>query len=67
MANALFGAFKLTKNADIGKYKYFGYGIGFDVHDYFSHPSVATGRNVIIFGVDMNAHQAKLIIKEKTF
>ena len=24
------GANKLTKNADPGKYKYFGYGIGFD-------------------------------------
>ena len=55
MANALFGAFKLTKNADIDKYKYFGYGIGFDGHDYFSHPSGGTGRNVIIFGVDMNS------------
>ena len=26
----LFGAAKLTKNADISKYKYSGYGIGFD-------------------------------------
>ena len=55
LANALFGAVKLTKNADIDKYKYFGYGIGFDGHDYFSHPSGGTGRNVIIFGVDMNS------------
>ena len=30
LVNALFGAVKLTKNADIDKYKYFGYGIGFD-------------------------------------
>ena len=30
LANALFGAVKLTKNTDIDKYKYFGYGIGFD-------------------------------------
>ena len=28
--NCLFGAVKLTKNADIDKYKYSGYGIGFD-------------------------------------
>ena len=55
LANALFGAVKLTKNADIDKYKYFGYGIGFDGHDYFSHPSGGTGRNVIIFGVDMSS------------
>ena len=26
----LFGAVSLTKNADIDKYKYSGYGIGFD-------------------------------------
>ena len=28
--NCLFGAVTLTKNADIGKYRYSGYGIGFD-------------------------------------
>ena len=28
--NSLFGAIKLTKNADFDKYKYSGYGIGFD-------------------------------------
>ena len=30
MKNCLFGAVTLTKNADIEKYKYSGYGIGFD-------------------------------------
>ena len=30
LTNALFGAVKLTENADIGRYKYSGYGIGFD-------------------------------------
>ena len=55
LANALFGAVKLTKNADIDKYKYSGYGIGFDGRRFYSHPSGATGRNVIIFGVDMNS------------
>ena len=30
LENCLFGAVKLTKNADIDKYKYSGYGIGFD-------------------------------------
>ena len=55
MANALFRAVKLTKNADIDKYKYFGYGIGSDGHVYFSHPSNGTGRNVIIFGVNMSS------------
>ena len=28
--NALFGALSLTKNANVNKYKYSGYGIGFD-------------------------------------
>ena len=30
LENRLFGAVDLTKNADIDKYKYSGYGIGFD-------------------------------------
>ena len=30
LENCLFGAVSLTKNADIHKYKYSGYGIGFD-------------------------------------
>ena len=49
----LFGAVSFTKNAGIDKYKYSGYGIGFDRHRFSSHPSGGTGRNVIIFGVDM--------------
>ena len=54
MTNALFGAVKLTKNADIDKYIYSGYGTGFDGRGFYSHPSKGTGRNVIIFGVDMS-------------
>ena len=53
--NSSFVAVSLTKNADIDKYKYFGYEIGFDGHGYYSHPSGGNGRNVIIFGVDMNS------------
>ena len=30
LENCLFGAVRLTKNADIYKYKYWAYGIGFD-------------------------------------
>ena len=30
LENAIFGAVKLTKNADIDTYRYSGYGIGFD-------------------------------------
>ena len=34
--NCLFGSVKLTKNADIDKYGYYGYGIGFDRNTSFS-------------------------------
>ena len=53
LENCLFGAVKLTKNADIDKHKYFGYGIGFDSRGSFTHPSGGYGKNVIIFGADM--------------
>ena len=44
--NCLFGAVTLTKNADIEKYKYSGYGIGFDRRSSFSFPSGGFGQNV---------------------
>ena len=53
--NAIFGAVSLTKNADVNKYKYSGYGIVFDRTSSFSFPSGGYGQNVIIFGVDMNS------------
>ena len=55
LENYLFGAVKLTKSADISKYKYSGYGIGFDGKGDFSHPSGGFGINAIIFGVDMSS------------
>ena len=36
LENCLFEAVSLTKNADIDRYKYSGYGIGFDRHGKFS-------------------------------
>ena len=51
----MFGAIKLTKNSDIDKYEYAGYGIGFDSKGTFSHPSNGTGVNVVIFGADMSS------------
>ena len=53
--NCLFGAATLTKNADIGKYKYSGYGIGFDRRSSFSFASGGFGQNVLIFGADMSS------------
>ena len=58
--NALFGAMQIT-NADTSKYNYKGYGICFDESEEFTHVrkrgnfcDTATGRNVIIFGLDMS-------------
>ena len=55
LENSLFGAATFTKNFDIDKYENSGYGIGFDRHGFFSHPNGRSGRNVIIFGVDMSS------------
>ena len=54
LKNCLFGAVTLTKNADIDKYGYSGYGIGFDRRSSFSFPGGGFGQNIIIFGVDMS-------------
>ena len=48
----LFVAVILTKNADIDKYKYSGYGIGFGRKGMFSVGN-GFGRNCIIFAADM--------------
>ena len=50
----MFGGVKLVKNADIDKYKYSGYGSGFDRCGTFSVVN-EFGKNVIIFGVDMSS------------
>ena len=59
--NALFGPIQITKNADTSKYNYKGYGICFDENEEFTHvrkrgnfSDTTTGRNVIMFGVDMS-------------
>ena len=51
LENCLFGTVTLTKNVDIDKCKYSGYGIGFDRKGTFS---VGNGFG-IIFGVDMSS------------
>ena len=53
--NCLFGGVTLTKNADIEKYKYSGYGVGFDRRSSFSFPSGGFGQNVLIFRADMSS------------
>ena len=44
----------MTKNADIDKYGYSGYGIGFDRRSSFSFLGSGFGQNVLIFGADMS-------------
>ena len=45
----------MTKNTDIEKYKYSGYGIGFERRGSFSFPGGEFGQNVLIFGADMSS------------
>ena len=54
LKNCLFGAVTWTKNADIVKYGYSGYGIGFYRRSSFSFPGGGFGQNVLIFGADMS-------------
>ena len=49
LENCLFGAVKLTKNADIDKYGYSGYGIGFDRRGSFSFPCTGLGNWIKYF------------------
>ena len=44
----------LTKNTDIDKYGYSGYGTGFDRISSYSFPGGGFGQNIIIFGADMS-------------
>ena len=66
LKNCLFGAVTLTKNTDIDKYGYSGYGIGFDRRPSFTFPGGGFGQNVSIFGVDMSS-SAHIDIKKKTY
>ena len=54
LKNCLFGAVTLTKNTDIEKYRYYGYGIGFDRRSSFLFPSGGFGQNMLIFGAGMS-------------
>ena len=60
----LFGAVTLTKNADIDKYGYSGYGIGLDRRSSFSLTGGGFGQNVLIFGSDMSS-SARIDNKKK--
>ena len=49
LENCLFGAVTLTKNVNIDRYGYSGYGIGFDRKGSFSFSGGGYGQNVLIF------------------
>ena len=66
LKNCLFSAVISTKNADIDKYGYSGYGIGFGRRSSFSFPDGGFGQNVLTFGVDMS-FSAHINNKKKTY
>ena len=51
----MFGAAALIKNADIDKYGYSSYGIGFNRKSSFAFPGGIFGQDVIFFWVDMSS------------
>ena len=55
LTNCSFGSVKLTKNANPDKYKYSGYGIGFDSCSDFSFTDKSMWKNVTIFGADLRS------------
>ena len=57
LKNCLFGAVTLTKNADIVKYGYSGYGIGFYRRSSFSFPGGGLGQTLLNFGADMSSSE----------
>ena len=65
LANCLFGSAKLTKNANPDKYKYGGYGIGFNSCWQFSFKDGKMG-NISFFLELIWAHMCILTIIEKT-
>ena len=55
LVSFLFGAVRSVKNADFGKYKYSGYGIGFNTHGSFSLSSDSEFGKNVIFGTGMSS------------
>ena len=55
MENCLFGLVNLTKDNDIDKYEYLGYGIEFDSKGSFVFLDGDFSQNLPIFGVDMSS------------
>ena len=55
LGSCLFGSVKLTKNSDLDKYNYPGYGITFDSRSKFLFTDGSYGKNVVIFRADVSS------------
>ena len=55
LGNCLFGAVKLTKNANSDKYGDNGYGIGFNARSQLLWSESSWGKNVVILGTGMSS------------
>ena len=55
LGNCLFGSVKLTNSADLEKYKYTGYAIGFDSRAEFLFTDGSCENNAIIFRANMSS------------
>ena len=62
----MFSAVTLTKYTDINKYRYLGYGTGFDRKSSFSFPGGGFCQNLLIFGADMSS-SVHVDNKKKTY
>ena len=63
--DCLFGFERLTKNADLDKYNYRGYYIGFGTHSEFLFTNGSFWKIMSLFLELIWAHQCILIIREK--
>ena len=55
LGSCLFGAVKITKNADPDKYRCSGYSIGFDARSHFYWSHFSKGKKIKIFDGDMSS------------
>ena len=55
LGNVLCGTVNLAKYAYKNEYKYSGYGVGFNNNGIFPESIGRFGKNIIIFGADMNS------------
>ena len=55
LKSCLFWSVKLLKNTDPDKFKYSGYGIGFDSRSEFSFTDGILAKNFVIFGADISS------------